>query len=85
MVILTGCNSLSNKQLKPTNVSVQIPPPPKLSKKLLKYQPQEEVETLQQKWQKTFNDYLLNYEKLKNEAVELEGWSETVVENSNLK
>ena len=26
-----------------------------------------------------------NYEKLKNEAVELEGWSETVVENSNLK
>ena len=60
MVILTGCNSLSNKQLKPTNVNVQIPPPPKLSKKLLKYQPQEEVETLQQKWQKTFNDYLSN-------------------------
>lgn len=26
-----------------------------------------------------------NYEKLKNEAVELEGWSETVVDNSNLK
>ncbi len=26
-----------------------------------------------------------NYEKLKNEAVELEGWSETIVENSNLK